>query len=184
VTEPDVHVDSARMEEADAITAAWIDLAAGQRRFGSYLLADENRTAVRETISRAIVTGGLLVVRASGLRDGPSGSGEAGDDGIEDGDIAGFVMFSHETGNYEQSAEKGVIENIYVHPSWRDEGIGSALLSAAEGALRDGGAEVIILDVMAENEDARRFYEDHGYRPHRVTMAKEDENDIRARRQN
>lgn len=183
MTEPDVHVDSARMEEADAITAAWIDLAAGQRRFGSYLLADENRTAVRETISRAIVTGGVLVVRASGLRDGRGGNGEAGDDGA-DTDIAGFVMFSHETGSYEQSAEKGVVENIYVHPTWRDEGVGSALLSAAERALRDGGAEVIILDVMAENEDARRFYEDHGYRPHRVTMAKEDENDIRARRQN
>ena len=167
----DVEVDIPRMDEADAITAAWVGLAEGQRRFGSYLLAEENRAAVSETVSRAIVTGGVLVARdRTAKADSETGA-----------DIVGFVMFSPETGVYEQSARKGVVENIYVEPERRGEGVGSALLSTAESVLRADGADVITLDVMAENEAARRFYEEHGFRPHRVTMAKEDENNISAR---
>lgn len=162
------------MDEADAITDAWVGLADGQRRFGSFLLAEENRAAVHETVSRGIVTGGVLVARA---RDsGPSGSG---DDAT---DIVGFVTFSPETGVYEQAAAKGVVENLYVDPDRRGQGIGSALLRAAEDALRSDGADVVVLDVMAENEAARRFYESHGFRPHRVTMAKGDETDKHTRR--
>ncbi len=172
----DVEVEAPVMDESDAITAAWVGLADGQQRFGSYLLAEENRAAVHETVSRAIVTGGVLVARDPEARaDGRDGQGR-------DTDIVGFVMFSPETGVYEQSASKGVVENIYVEPGRRGEGIGSALLSAAESALRSDGADVVILDVMARNEAARRFYEAHGYRPHRVTMAKEDENDIPSKR--
>nr|WP_254538146.1 GNAT family N-acetyltransferase [Halomarina sp. BCD28] len=158
------------MDEADAITDAWVGLADGQRRFGSFLLAEENRAAVYETVSRGIVTGGVLVARDPQVDDDAST------------DVVGFVMFSPETGVYEQAEKKGVVENLYVEPGRRGEGIGSALLSAAEDALRADGAAVVILDVMAENEDARRFYEAHGFRPHRVTMAKADETDKHTRR--
>jgi len=86
--------------------------------------------------------------------------------------ICGFVMFSIEHGEFEQDVTRGVVENLYVDSGRRSEGIGSELLSAAETELYDRGADVISLGVMAENEDARRFYRRHGYDVYRVEMEK------------
>jgi len=149
------------MDEADAVTDAWVDLAAGQRQYGSLLRAEANREAVREAVARSIVTGGLLVAY--------------------DPDLVGFVMFGPESGTYEQHAEKGIVENLYVVPERRGEGIGTALLEAAEESLAADGAEVISLDVMADNEAARRFYREHGYDPNRVTMTRPVESDIHSK---
>jgi ribosomal protein S18 acetylase RimI-like enzyme len=147
-----MEITAPETDDADAIADAWVDLAAGQRRYGSLLRAEANREAVREAITRSIVVGGLLAAY--------------------DPDLVGFVMFGPESGTYEQRAEKGVVENLYVVPGRQGEGIGTALLEAAEETLAAGGAEVITLDVMADNDDARRFYRKRGYDPHRVTMTR------------
>ncbi|MFC7154378.1 GNAT family N-acetyltransferase [Halomarina halobia] len=154
-----MEIEALRMEEVDAVADLWVALAEGQRRYGSYLAAAENRQTVREAIARSVVTGGLLVAR-------------------EEDDIVGFVMFAPETGTYEQSVTKGVVENLFVRPERRGEGVGTALLRAAEEALHVDGCEVVTLDVMAANEDARRLYRRFGYRPHRITMAKDSETDM------
>jgi ribosomal protein S18 acetylase RimI-like enzyme len=108
-----------------------------------------------------------------------SGSGASGESSI-----AGFVMFGLESGAYEQDVVRGVIHNLYVRPASRDAGIGSRLLSAAEAALDDEGADVVSLEAMTANEAAVAFYERHGYRPHRVEMEKPlgDPVESRARR--
>ncbi|MFC6835366.1 GNAT family N-acetyltransferase [Halomarina ordinaria] len=146
-------VEAARMEDVDRVADLWVALAAGQREYGSFLASDENRATVREAVARAVVTGGLLVAR-------------------EDGSVVGFVMFGPSSGAYEQTVEKGVVENLYVDPDHRGAGIGTALLRAAEEALRADGADVVALDVMAGNEAAQRLYRELGYRPHRITMTK------------
>jgi ribosomal protein S18 acetylase RimI-like enzyme len=156
-----VRIDPPGIDEADAIADAWVSLAADQRAYDSHLLAEENRATARESVCRSIVTGGLLVAR------------------IED-DLAGFVQFSVESGAYETDVRKGLVENLFVAPAHRDAGVGSELLDAAEAALAADGAEVVVLDVMAANEDARRFYRRHGYDPHRITMLKGVENDLHA----
>jgi len=108
-----------------------------------------------------------------------SGSGASGESSI-----AGFVMFGLESGAYEQDVVRGVIHNLYVRPASRDAGIGSRLLSAAEAALEDEGADVVSLEAMTANEAAVAFYERHGYRPHRVELEKPlgDPVESRARR--
>lgn len=156
-----MEIEPPGLDEADAVADAWVDLAAGQRRYGSLLRAEANREVVREAVARSIVTGGLLVAY--------------------DPDLVGFVMFGPESGTYEQCAEKGVVENLYVVPERRGEGIGTALLEAAEESLAADGAEVISLDVMADNEAARRFYREHGYDPHRVSMTRSVESDIHSK---
>ena len=155
-----MRVEPPGIDEADAIADAWVALAADQQSYDSYLLPEENRPTARESVCRSIVTGGMLVART------------------EDHDLAGFVQFSIESGAYETSVRKGLVENLYVAPDQRDAGVGSRLLEAAESALVTDGAEAIVLDVMADNEAARRFYRRHGYDPHRITMLKAVENDM------
>lgn len=142
----------AELTSAGPIVEMWLSLASGQREHDSHLLASENRARIRESIVRHIVTDRLLVAR--------------------DDEILGFVMFALESGNYEQDVRRGLIENLYVVPDRRSEGIGSGLLAAAEGELRSLDVDVIALEVMATNDEARRFYRTHGYSPHRVELEK------------
>jgi ribosomal protein S18 acetylase RimI-like enzyme len=156
-----VAIDEARIDDADALTELWIDLAAGQRAYGSHLRAEANRTRIREAILRGTVAGRVLVAR-----------GER---------VVGFVMVDVESGSYDQDLDRGLVQNIYVVPEFRDRGVGGDLLAAAERLLRDRGVDAVALEVMAGNEDARRFYRGQGYRPHRVELEKPLENDTHSK---
>jgi ribosomal protein S18 acetylase RimI-like enzyme len=164
-------IASPNMDEADMLTDLWVALARDQYDYGSYLAAEDNHSAIYESICQHIVTGGLLVAR---IADSDFDSDDNRSTGCDHGDVAGFVMFADKKGRYTEVVSIGVIENIYVVPDHRREGIGSALLGSAEDALRSDGVAVITLDVMAENEAARRFYARHGYDAHRITMAKQE----------
>ncbi|RDI73152.1 GNAT family N-acetyltransferase [Halopelagius longus] len=150
------------MDEVDAVADMWVDLAASQRTYRSHIRGPENRETIRDALARHVVTDGLRVARM-------------------DDEIVGFVMFGLERGEYVQDVTRGVVRNIYVEPAARNRGIGSELLSTAERELRDADAEVITLDVMAGNEAARRFYERHGYSPHRVEIEKRVESDTHSK---
>jgi ribosomal protein S18 acetylase RimI-like enzyme len=156
-----VAIDEARIDDADALTELWIDLAAGQRAYGSHLRAEANRTRIREAILRGTVAGRVLVAR-----------GER---------VVGFVMVDVESGSYDQDLDRGLVQNIYVVPEFRDRGVGGDLLAAAERLLRDRGVDAVALEVIAGNEDARRFYREQGYRPHRVELEKPLENDTHSK---
>jgi ribosomal protein S18 acetylase RimI-like enzyme len=148
----DVVITDADPAESDAVADLWVTLAEGQRDHGSHLESRANRTHIREAIVRAIAADRLLVARAD--------------------DIVGFVMFGTETTRYEQTVSRGIVENIYVVSDRRNEGIGSALLEAAEDRLREQGVDAIALEAMAHNERAREFYRQRGYTPHRVELEK------------
>ncbi len=147
---------------ADDVVDRWVDLADGQRRHDSHLLPSDNRTTIREDVVRHLVSDSLLVAR-------------------QDDEIQGFVMFTVEGGTYQQDVTRGIVENLFVVPDRRDEGVGSELLGAAEAALAERGADVVALEVLAANEDARRFYRQHGYEPHRLEMEKAVESDTHSR---
>lgn len=182
----------------------WVELATGQREFGSHLYAEANRDVIRSQISRSLVIGELLVARPeptgddepgrradderNGWTDGEPGrrvdderdgwpdDGSGGvDDRPADDDILGFVMYGPESGSYQQDVSRGTVHNIYVRESQRNRGIGSDLLDAAESALIDAGVEVVSIGVMAGNVDAQRLYRRRGYHPHRVELEKDVE---------
>jgi ribosomal protein S18 acetylase RimI-like enzyme len=146
-------IERGRTEDADRVADLWVELAADQLAHGSHLRPAENRERIRDSVLRHAVAGTLLVAR-------------------ED-DVVGFATCSVETGGYDQEVRRGVVENLYVAAGHRGEGVGTALLAAAERTLVDRGCEAVGLDVMAANEDARRFYERHGYTPHRVEMERQ-----------
>jgi ribosomal protein S18 acetylase RimI-like enzyme len=157
----EVTIGTARSDESQVLATLWTRLAESQQEYGSHLLPDGNRQQIRETLIRHIVSDTLLVAR--------------------DDDIVGFVMFTMEQGGYQQDEIRGIVENIYVEPSYRDSGLGAELLQSAENELRQRGAETIALEVMAKNEDARRLYRRLGYESHRVELEKRVESDTHSK---
>jgi GNAT superfamily N-acetyltransferase len=56
-----------------------------------------------------------------------------------------------------------LLDELYVAPPWRDQGIGSALLAAVESTVRERGADLVEINVDGQDIDARRLYERRGY---------------------
>jgi GNAT superfamily N-acetyltransferase len=56
-----------------------------------------------------------------------------------------------------------VLDELYVVPARRGRGIGTGLLKAAEATCRHRVVDLLEINVDGEDEDARRFYERHGY---------------------
>jgi len=144
-------VRGATGEDVDALTDMWVALADEQRVHGSHLLAAENRSQARDLVAQYVHADGVAVAALGGVP-------------------VGFVMFHAETGFYETDTTRGVVDNIYVRPDQRDEGLGSALLDYAEDALRERDVDVLAVEALATNEAARRLYESRGYETHRVTL--------------
>lgn len=57
-----------------------------------------------------------------------------------------------------------LLDELYVAPEHRGQGIGSILLAAAEAEVVRRGARVLEINVDGADTGARRFYERHGYR--------------------
>ena len=62
---------------------------------------------------------------------------------------------------------------ITVMEDHRGRGVGQALMAAAEQDARSRGARRIILDVIAANDGARRFYDRLGYREQGLVLSRD-----------
>lgn len=153
-----MRIERPTLDETEHVADLWVELARGQQRFGSHLASEANRGRIAETIGRHIADSTLLVARS-------------------EEEIVGFVMFAVEYRLYTTDSIRGIVHNLFVAPEQRGEGIGTALMDAAEAVLIEQGATVIGLETLAANADARRFYTDLGYEPHRVELEKRVETD-------
>jgi GNAT superfamily N-acetyltransferase len=156
-------VERPSVSAVDDLVDLWVALAADQRAVGSHLYAERNRDRIREALAGRVTVGGAFVARD------------------EDRRLVGFVTFYPESETYAQDRTRGIVENLYVVPERRGEGVGTRLLHAAEDALAAGGADAVALEALAANDRARRFYAQHGYTPHRIeferAVAADDETD-------
>jgi ribosomal protein S18 acetylase RimI-like enzyme len=64
----------------------------------------------------------------------------------------------------------GFLEVVYVKPEARRGGIGAELVREAVKRLREAGAEVLELEVLASNVEARSIYERWGLKPVELTL--------------
>ena len=71
----------------------------------------------------------------------------------------------------ERERRLGFLDVLYVAPEARGTGVAAELVREAASALRERGAEVLELDVLASNERARAVYERWGFSPVELTLA-------------
>jgi len=64
----------------------------------------------------------------------------------------------------------GFLEVVYVRPAARRGGLGAELVREAVKRLREAGAEMLELEVLASNEEARSIYERWGLKPVELTL--------------
>jgi ribosomal protein S18 acetylase RimI-like enzyme len=72
------------------------------------------------------------------------------------GAVAGVILSGHD-------GRRGFIYHTAVAPSHRHRGIGTALLTAAMGALKNEGIHKAALVVFADNPAGNSFWENRGF---------------------
>jgi GNAT superfamily N-acetyltransferase len=81
------------------------------------------------------------------------------------------ILIGHVILSYSFSLEFGgrmaIIDQIYLKPEWRNQGIGTQFFPLVEHQLHKVQTKAISLEVNIGNKDARRFYERHEFTPHR-----------------
>lgn len=94
----------------------------------------------------------------------------------ENNNITGLIIGiinNEEEDTYNFVAPKrGRITELIVSHQSRSKGTGSKLLKAMEDYLKSVGCEDILLGVFAYNENAKNFYEKHGYHNRMIDMSK------------
>ena len=83
----------------------------------------------------------------------------------QDGAVVGFVlagMRSHADG-CDPVKPVGYIEGWYVAVAWRKQGIGRALVNAAENWARTAGCAEMASDTWADNVESQRAHAALGY---------------------
>ncbi|HEY5694383.1 MAG TPA: GNAT family N-acetyltransferase [Gaiellaceae bacterium] len=65
----------------------------------------------------------------------------------------------------------GFLEVVYVRPKARGKGLAAELVHEVASRLREAGAEMLELEVLASNAEARAIYERWGFKPVELTLA-------------
>jgi ribosomal-protein-alanine acetyltransferase len=76
-----------------------------------------------------------------------------------EGELAGYALLLTR-----RNSRAARLYSLAVAPGRAGRGLGSRLLTAAEAAARERGAESLRLEVRTDNAAAIRLYERHGYR--------------------
>jgi len=82
--------------------------------------------------------------------------------GLQDEKVMGFVIADRFVPR-RASRSMGKIITIDVAPPAQHSGLGTLLMSSAEGELKSLGCDYVSLEVAVDNELALRFYKKHGY---------------------
>ena len=83
-----------------------------------------------------------------------------------DGELVGVAVISF-LWTLEHGGPAAWLDEVYVVPSRRGDGIGRKLVEAAMQVARDSGCIALDLEVDAGHEAAERLYERMGFRRHR-----------------
>jgi ribosomal protein S18 acetylase RimI-like enzyme len=80
-------------------------------------------------------------------------------------EAVGSVTVYSDTGkNQSQGPKIGFTEHIFVRPAWRRRGVARRLILAGLSYLKERSLDEARLEVLAQNRQALRLYEDLGYR--------------------
>ena len=89
------------------------------------------------------------------------------------GEVAGYVVLTFGF-SIEYGGSHGFIDELFVRPEFRGQGLGGAAVEHASSMCRSLGMKVILLEVAFENPRAHALYERIGFREHgRRLMSRE-----------
>jgi ribosomal protein S18 acetylase RimI-like enzyme len=146
-----MRVERGEVTELDRLVALWTDLACEMREYGARVRPEDSEGTIREQLGHALVAGRVHVAR-------------------EDGQLVGFLSHRTEDTALATDGIRAILTYGYVVPDRRGEGIGTELFETVRRQLEDAGHDAVALEVMADNEAARRFYRRLGYEPHRIEL--------------
>ena len=142
---------------ADAHGIAVVHVRAWQQAYRGLLpqaVLDDLSVVAREEVWRQTLT-----PRHDGSEPGgPQSQAIVASD--EHGRILGWATFGDPR---DDGPHDGELWGLYAHPDAWSQGVGHALISAVEEALRGGGADSAYLWVLEGNDRAASFYERHGW---------------------
>lgn len=93
----------------------------------------------------------------------------------QEGRLVGFCAVQAEVVEEEPDNPPGsyaFLSDLVVLPEARGGGVGRALLERGEAYVRAEGAKVLVLNVLARNREARRLYEQAGFRERYLSLEK------------
>jgi GNAT superfamily N-acetyltransferase len=93
---------------------------------------------------------------------------------LEEAIATGVVLLADEVGlavATKQGERLGFLDVLYVRPESRGSGIAAELTREAASRLRERGVDMLELEVLASNEEARAVYERWGFAPVELTLA-------------
>jgi len=82
--------------------------------------------------------------------------------------IIGFITghFCELVSMVSKPVPMGSVDELYVSPEFRQQGVASQLYKRLEQTFIDYGVEQVFVEVWAFNQNANRFYEEIGFQPH------------------
>jgi len=90
----------------------------------------------------------------------------------QEDEIIGYIILTLGF-SLEYRGQDAFIDEFYLRPHYRGQGIGTQTLAFAEDACRVLGVQALHLEVDFENPNAQRLYHRVGYQPHdRFLMTK------------
>ncbi|WP_406248040.1 GNAT family N-acetyltransferase [Microbacterium sp. M] len=82
----------------------------------------------------------------------------------QDGTAVGYAVVALRPAIYNEGGHVATLDELYVRPALRSQGIGAVLLAGAVEESRRRDAGEMHINVDSGDVDARRFYERHGFR--------------------
>jgi ribosomal protein S18 acetylase RimI-like enzyme len=83
----------------------------------------------------------------------------------DDETLAGYLVVTFGF-SLEFHGRCGIVDELFVLPEHRGQGLGAAALAVAEDFCRDAGVAALRLEVEHENETALALYRKQGFREH------------------
>ena len=90
---------------------------------------------------------------------------------VHDGETIGFVTLREGTHPSRKYSRYLRIVNLAIDEAHRNQGHGAAVVERVKDLARDRGCDHLKVSCEWENEDARRFYRDTGFREKQVDFA-------------
>jgi GNAT superfamily N-acetyltransferase len=81
---------------------------------------------------------------------------------LADGEVAGYVVLTA-CYSLEFHGRFGLLDELYIDPQWRGQGLGTAALAFVDGQCRSRGWKAVRLEVVHANCRAHELYRRDGY---------------------